>query len=69
MAIELENVLPSEIEKRSFEIITEELTQNGIVLDPEKAPVIKRCIHTSADFDYALTITSVTPSISKMPWI
>ena len=43
MAIELENVLPSEIEKRSFEIITEELTQNGIVLDPEKAPVIKRC--------------------------
>lgn len=53
MAIELENVLPSEIEKRSFEIITEELTQSGIVLDPEKAPVIKRCIHTSADFDYA----------------
>ena len=51
MAIELENVLPSEIEKRSFEIITEELTQSGIVLDPEKAPVIKRCIHTSADFD------------------
>lgn len=53
MAIELENVLPSEIEKRSFEIITEELTQSGIVLNPEKAPVIKRCIHTSADFDYA----------------
>ena len=49
MAIELENVLPSEIEKRSFEIITEELTQSGIVLNPEKAPVIKRCIHTSAD--------------------
>ena len=46
MAIELEKVLPSEIEKRSFEIITEELTQSGIVLDPEKAPVIKRCIHT-----------------------
>ena len=36
MAIELEKVLPSEIEKRSFEIITEELTQSGIVLDPEK---------------------------------
>ena len=30
MAIELENVLPSEIEKRSFEIITEELTQNRL---------------------------------------
>ena len=38
MAIELEKVLPSEIEKRSFEIITEELTESGIVLDPEKAP-------------------------------
>lgn len=37
MAIELENVLPSEIEKRSFEIITEELTQSGIVLDPGKS--------------------------------
>ena len=51
MAIELEKVLPSEIEKRSFEIITEELTQSGIVLDPEKAQVNKRCIHTSADID------------------
>ena len=40
MAIELENVLPSEIEKRSFEIITEELTQNGIVLDPEKVSIL-----------------------------
>ena len=30
MAIELEKVLPSEIEKRSFEIITEELTQSGL---------------------------------------
>ena len=54
MAIELENVLPSEVEKRSFEIITEGiLHRTGLLLDPEKAPVIKRCIHTSADFDYA----------------
>ena len=30
MAIELESVLPSEIEKRSFEIITEELTASGL---------------------------------------
>jgi len=45
-----ENVLPEEIEKRSFEIITEEL--GDIQLDMEKAPIIKRVIHTSADFDY-----------------
>ena len=65
MAIELENVLPSEIEKRSFEIITEELTQSGIVLNPEKAPVIKRCIHTSADFDYAQNLVFSENAIAR----
>ncbi len=48
-----EYVLPGEIEKRSFSIIESELAERGIELDPDKAPVIKRCIHTSADFDYA----------------
>lgn len=38
------------IEKRSFEIITEELGR--VKLDPLQAPIIKRAIHTSADFDY-----------------
>ena len=51
MKIELENVLPEEIEKRSFEIIEQEL--GGRVLEREKAPIIKRVIHTSADFEYA----------------
>lgn len=41
---------PNEIERRSFDIITEEL--GNISLDPLKEPVIKRAIHTSADFDY-----------------
>ena len=49
--IELEQVLPQEIEKRSFEIITEEL--GDVKLVPGTEPVVKRCIHTSADFDYA----------------
>ncbi len=48
--IELQNVLPSDIEKRSFEIITQEL--GNIVLDSKEEPIIKRVIHTSADFDY-----------------
>lgn len=48
--IGLEKVLPAEIEKRSFEIITEELGE--IELDPKQEPIIKRVIHTSADFDY-----------------
>mgnify|MGYP001724171114 CR=1 FL=1 len=51
MKIELENVLPWEIEKRSFELITEELGER--TFPEEQEPIIKRCIHTSADFDYA----------------
>ena len=53
MKTEFEHVLPGEIEKRSFEIISAELEQNGIVLDGELSPVIKRVIHTTADFEYA----------------
>ncbi|NTU88909.1 MAG: precorrin-8X methylmutase [Actinobacteria bacterium] len=50
MKIELEQVVPAEIEKRSFEIIESELRH---ALDPTLAPIIKRVIHTTADFDYA----------------
>ena len=49
----LEFVKPADIEKRSFEIISEELAELGVQLDPEHELVIKRVIHTSADFDYA----------------
>ena len=51
MKVELENVKPMEIEKRSFEIITEELGDKQLV--PGTELIVKRCIHTSADFDYA----------------
>lgn len=51
MLSELEQVLPSDIEKRSFEIITEELGEKHLI--PGTESVVKRCIHTSADFDYA----------------
>jgi precorrin-8X/cobalt-precorrin-8 methylmutase len=43
-------VEPQNIEKRSFEIIQEEL--GDLKLDSEKEPIIKRVIHTTADFDY-----------------
>lgn len=46
----MKHYLPHEIEERSFEIITEEL---GNIEIPEKiAPILKRVIHTSADFEY-----------------
>ena len=50
MKVKLDNVLPGDIEKRSFEIIGQELGDRK--LDPEIEPVVKRVIHTSADFDY-----------------
>lgn len=46
-----EIIKPMEIEKRSFEIIGALLGDK--VLDPENELVIKRAIHTTADFDYA----------------
>ena len=51
MKIELEKVEPMEIERRSFEIITRELGDKKLI--PGTELIVKRCIHTSADFDYA----------------
>ena len=51
--VHIEQVLPADIEHRSFEIIGEELKAMGKELEPELAPVIMRAIHTTADFDYA----------------
>lgn len=48
--VELEKVNPKDIESQSFAIITEELDRE---LPKDLAPIIKRCIHTSADFEYA----------------
>ena len=49
--IKLIKVAPAEIEKRSMEIIDSELGEHGYT--PEQLEIVKRCIHTSADFDYA----------------
>ncbi|MGN1192947.1 MAG: precorrin-8X methylmutase [Dorea sp.] len=65
MKVEIENVLPAEIEKRSFEIITEELRQEGIYLPEKQAAIIKRCIHTSADFDYAKNLMFSVEAVEK----
>ena len=61
-----EKLAPAEIEKRSFEIITSELAEKGIVLDPVNEAVIKRCIHTSADFEYAESLTFSEDAVEKM---
>lgn len=63
MKIELENVKPRDIERRSFEIITEGLGDKK--LDPEKELIIKRCIHTSADFEYADSLCFSEGAVEK----
>lgn len=49
---------PAEIEQKSFQIISEAL--QGKAIDPVHEPVIKRVIHTTADFDYA-QILKISP--------
>ena len=56
MSREIEIVAPEKIEARSFEIIGEELNNKGIKVDKDKEFIIKRAIHTTADFDYATTL-------------
>lgn len=63
MKVELENVRPMEIETRSFEIITEELGDTLLV--PGTELVVKRCIHTSADFDYAKNLCFSDGAVEK----
>ena len=48
---QIEEVKPREIEERSFAIISEELEERTFA--PHTEQIVKRCIHTSADFDYA----------------
>ena len=62
MKIELEQVLPQDIEARSFALIEAELPHP---LPPDLAPIIKRVIHTTADFDYADTLCFSPGAIEK----
>lgn len=59
----IEQIKPMDIEKRSFAIITELL--GGRKLDPENELVIKRVIHTSADFDYADNLVFSPHAVQK----
>ena len=45
--------LPAAIDRTSISIITRELDELGLTPPPETAAVVKRVIHTTADFDYA----------------
>ena len=59
----LEIIKPMDIEKRSFEIITELLGDTPIPKENEL--VVKRVIHTSADFDYAKNLVFSQDAVAK----
>ena len=59
----IENIRPMDIEKRSFAIITETLGDKKI--DPENELVVKRAIHTTADFDYADNLVFSEHAVKK----
>ena len=59
----IEHIQPMDIEQRSFEIITELLGQRR--LDPENELVIKRVIHTTADFEYADSLAFSEHAVQK----
>ncbi len=58
-----EYIQPKEIEQRSFAIITELLGEKH--LEPENELVIKRTIHTTADFDYADNLVFSPQAVQK----
>lgn len=62
--------LPADIERTSISIITAELEQLGLTPPPETAAVVKRVIHTTADFDYAknlyFTVGAVASGIQAL---
>ena len=56
---------PGQIERGSMEIIRAELRERGITLQPENEAVILRCIHASADFDYAANLRFTPDAVKK----
>lgn len=59
----IENIKPMDIEKRSFEIISQILGDTPI--DAENELVLKRVIHTTADFEYVQNLVFSDHAVQK----
>ena len=59
--------LPADIERTSMGIITAELAARGLAVPPENAAVVKRVIHTTADFDYAENLRFTPARMAATP--
>ena len=62
MDTRLERTAPMDIERRSFEIIESELPH---AINEKYAPIIKRVIHTTADFEYVDTLCFSSGVVEK----
>lgn len=56
---------PAGIERESMRIIAAELSERGIILPHDRAAIVKRVIHATADFEYAETLR-FTPDASAL---
>lgn len=62
--MKIENIKPTDIEKRSMEIIKE--TLGDVCFTPEEEKIVLRAIHTSADFDYAENLCFLNDAVHKI---
>lgn len=58
-----EKQLPADIERTSMQIIAQELGDRKF--NPQQEPIIKRVIHTTADFEYADTLFFSEQAVEK----
>ncbi len=65
--MDIEHINPQDIEKRSFEIITEIIKKEypDKVIPKEQQAIMKRVIHTTADFEYLNTLCFCNDAIQK----
>lgn len=56
---------PGQIERASMELIRTELLEQGVTLAKENEAVILRCIHASADFDYAANLRFTPDAVRR----
>ena len=56
---------PADIERTSMAIIAEELRQRGMQVPPDQEAVVKRVIHTTADFSYKESLYFSEDAVSK----
>ena len=60
-----EHILPADIERTSMAIITKELEERGITVPEDRAAVVRRVIHTTADFDSAENLHFTEDAVAK----